>query len=141
MPFASSEDVEARLGRPLTSQDAAMAAALLDAATAVIAQAAGRDDQWAQTLSPAPDVIRYLTVELAVRVMTNPDGARSVSEQLGAYQHAQSFHDTAAGGGLLLTKTEELLVRRVVVGAVSGSATTRSILDPDPEPEPVEGSP
>lgn len=129
MAFATPEDIATRFGRELSAIEAATAEWLLDGATAAIAQAADKDDAWAENLSPVPKILRSLCVELARRAMSNPEGLRSMSEQLGAYQHSRSFRDAAAGGDITLTDIEERLVRRTVYGRTSGSAKVGSVLD------------
>jgi hypothetical protein len=127
--FATPEDVAARRVATFTDEDTATAAFLVNAATAVIVDAAGKTDDWALALDPVPRILKYLCVEVAARAMANPDSVRSVSEQLGAYQESVSFRDAAVGGGLLLTSVEELLVRRAVYGRTSGSVRVASVVD------------
>lgn len=127
--FATTEELAARAGRTFTDAEVLQAEGLLAAATAVISDAAGKTEAWAATLSPVPNMLRFLCIELANRVLANPDGLRSSSEQLGAYQNSRSFRDAAAGAGLLLSTVEELLVRRTVYGRTTGSAKTESIVN------------
>lgn len=128
MAFAEVEDVATRLARDLTAEEGAMAEMLLEAATAEIARAAGRDDAWAAALAPVPQILRFVAVELVRRAMSNPEGLKSVSETLGAYQHSRSFQgaDTA---GLFLTDREERMVRSAVYGTLSGSSRVESLAD------------
>lgn len=127
MAFATPQDIATRLGRDLEAIPAAMADQLLDAATAVIAEAAGRDDTWAETVDPVPAMLRFVAIEVVARAMANPNGVRSESEQLGTYQHSQAFRDD--GGGLWLTTTERLLVRRAVYGTLSGSSRPTGVVE------------
>jgi hypothetical protein len=129
MSFATAEDVATRLGRSLTPTEAATAEMLLAGATAVIADAAGKSDQWADSLEPVPQILSQLAVELVNRVLSNPTGAASVSEQLGAYGQTTSWRSIADGSGLTLTPTEASLVRRAVYGQASASAPLQSVLD------------
>lgn len=128
--FATTTDVELRLGRELTTAEEDQVELLTAAATAVITQEAGKTEAWADDLDPVPRVLRYLTVELVLRAMANPQGVVSFTEQLGAYSTSQRFRDT--GGGLLLTKQEGILVRQAVYGETTGSARLGSILKSDP---------
>lgn len=123
MAFATIDDITAR--RALTESETTQAEALLDAATGVITVAAGKTDAWAADYE-APAIIRFLTVEIVLRMLANPTGVASVSEALGAYQHTERFRDN--GGGLLLSPSEELLVSRAVHGTTSGSARLDSTL-------------
>lgn len=127
--FATVTDIATRLGRTLSDADRAMVELLLEAATSIIAEAAGKDDDWAAALSPVPRVLRFVCVEVVTRAMANPEGLARIQEQLGAYQYGKSFREAAAGGGLLLTPTEELLVRRAVHGRLSASVKTESLAD------------
>lgn len=125
MAFATTEDVGARLGRALTAGEESSVELLLDGATAVIAETAGKDDDWATDLSPVPSMLRFLAVELTCRALANPNALDRLQEQVGSTSYSAAFRTD--GGGLLLTKTEELLVRRVVHGRTSGSARVESV--------------
>lgn len=127
MAFADVVDVATRLGRSLSTIEASRAEQMLDEAASYIAAAADQDDEWAAALDPVPGAFRWLSVAMVVRSWDNPGGARSVSEQLGAWQHSQSFRDEASGGGMSLTPVEESLVRRIVWGTTTGSARTDSV--------------
>lgn len=128
MAFATTDDIAARLGRDsLTAAELSQATSLIEGATAVIAEAVDKDDAWVAALDPVPNVLRVVTVEAVVRAMANPSGLRSESEQLGSYQHSQSFRDD--GGGFWLTTTERMLVRRAVWGALSGSSRPTGVVE------------
>ena len=102
---------------------------LLELATLAIAGACDKDDAWASALTPVPAIVRVTCIEAAVRVLVNPTGARSVSQQLGSYQRSESFHANfdPAAAGIQLTDAEELRVRRAVFGTSSGSSQARSV--------------
>lgn len=120
MAFATESDVAARLGRDLADNERAIVTYLLPAAQALVAGAAGKSEQWAETLNPVPVLLKILAVEVIVRVLGNPDGVARTSEQLGEYQHSTSFRD--ASGLLELTPREEQLASSTVNGR---SATSR----------------
>jgi hypothetical protein len=129
--FAAAADVAARLGQELSAGEQDSATALLEAATSLIAEAAGKGDDWALTLDPVPHVLKSLCVELACRAMSNPGGLTALREQLGSYSYAQNFSDA----GLTLKPIEEQIVRRAVHGRTtvgvkvgSGFATAERIL-------------
>lgn len=129
MAFATVDDVARRLGRAsLSESETLMAEALLDAATAVITEAAGKDDAWVEALDPVPKILKVVCVELVVRVMENPGQAARFQEQLGEYSHSQSFRAAAEGGGLLLTDPERELVRIAAGSPIYGSAKVPSII-------------
>lgn len=136
MAFATTQDVAARLGRELTTAEDETAEYLLDAATSVVTEAVGKDDDWASDLEASddiPNVVRIVTTELAVRALGNPTGAQSVQETLGQYSHSVRYAGIYEGGGLLLTATEEMLLRRTVRGVLSGSARLDSMIRDDEE--------
>lgn len=129
MAFATPEDVATRLGRELGEIAAGTAEQLLDAATAVIANAADKSDAWAEALDPVPGILRFMCVELVVRAMANPESLARLQEQLGAYSSTRAFASASAGGGLMLSDVETMLVRRTIFGTLSGSARVESIVD------------
>lgn len=113
MAFATSDDVATRLERPLSDEEAANVDLLLDFASTLVADAAGKGDDW--TPDPVPNVVRLVTVEAVYRVMVNPSGSTFTMEQLGSYQFSERF-DAA---GLALTERERRSVRRAVNGALT----------------------
>lgn len=127
MAFATSDDVEARLGRDLTTAEQPQVTAMLDDATSAIAEAAGKPDGWSAGLSPIPSQLKSLAVTLVVRSMANPQGLTSQQEALGAWSYSNRF-DTSLGG-LALTEAEERMVRRVIYGGTSASVPIPSIVD------------
>ncbi len=110
-----------------SDDERAQAALLLDLATAEIAHAAGRSDDWATRVDPVPAVLRGVALEVVARVMLNPAGASSSSEQLGAYQFSQSFRGEGTGS-VVLTARESRLVSQAVNG-FGGSVAVDSIAD------------
>lgn len=113
------------MGGELTEAQEEQAEYLLEAATSVVAEAAGHDDAWADALDPVPNLLRVVTTEMAVRAMGNPGGLRQQSETLGQYSHSQTYRDE--GAGLWLTPLEERLVRQTL-GSGSGSVRVDSIV-------------
>lgn len=126
MAFCTAEDVATRLGRTFTTAQSDSAELLCEAATATIADAAGKDDDWSDALDPVPRILRHLAIELVCRTMRNPDGLARFQEQLGAYAHSESYRDAARGGGMQLTEVEHLLVSRTVWGRTSASVRPES---------------
>jgi hypothetical protein len=134
-PFATPADVVARLGRALTTAEDDEVEALIEGATGLIAEAAGKDDAWADAYTP-PRVIKALTVTMTLRAMTNPEGIQSRTESLGQYSETTRFaenSDDVGASGLYITEGEERMVRRIVNGGDSGTATMGSLLDDIPE--------
>lgn len=128
MALATVEDIATRLGRELSTTEAATAEMLIEAATGEIAHAADKDDAWADDLTPVPRILKFICIEAVRRVMVNPASLRSKSETLGAFQHSESYQAPAEGSGseIHLTKREELMVRREVWGRTSGSGRAES---------------
>lgn len=120
--FATAEDVQTRLLRDLTDAELAAANLLLDGVAQEIAAAVGRDLD--DITDPGP--LRFISIEAVCRVLSNPQGARSTSEELGAYSYSISFSDDGSG---LLTTAEERQAREAVFGVVSASARVESIAD------------
>ncbi|MGZ6587877.1 MAG: hypothetical protein ACXVHX_26705 [Solirubrobacteraceae bacterium] len=118
MSFATADDVVPRLGRALTTTEQG----LLDLATSVIADAVDKDDAWAAALSPVPVALKLLCIELVFRGVTNPTGATSLHEGLGAYQHAERYSIKEEQGAFALTDAETLRARRAVYGSNARSA-------------------
>jgi hypothetical protein len=127
MAFASVDDIAVRLeAAPLSNTSEAAAEMLLKLATAIIAQAVDKDDEWAAALTPVPTILRALTVELVCRAMASPQGLASASETLGAYQRSETYRRDLSSA-LLLTDMEEKLARRTVLGQRSGTAQMKSL--------------
>lgn len=129
MAFATTSDLETRLGRTFTEAQDAQASMLLDLATSAIAGACDKDDDWAATVTDIPPAVRVVCIEAAVRAMVNPDGVRSRSETLGTYTLAESYTTQASGAGLELTDREERAVRRAVFGTSSATVRPDSLID------------
>jgi hypothetical protein len=66
-------------------------------------------------------------IEAAVRVFSNPAGARSATETIGAYSHSQSWADATAG--MQLTEREERACRRAVYGSATAAPRVGAIID------------
>mgnify|MGYP003405151677 FL=1 len=113
MAFATVTDVATRQGRTFTSAEEDSVEVLLDYATASIADAALKDDAWAEALDPVPTILKGLCVELVGRAMANSEGLTSLSEQIGSYQYQKSFgRDNSAA--FTLNAIERRIVRRTV---------------------------
>lgn len=127
MAFASTDDIAARLGESsLSEADEASAEMLLEFATAVIAQAVDKDDEWADALDPVPKILRLMTVELVCRAMASPQALGSATETLGAYSRSETYRRDLSTS-LVLTDLEERMLRRAIIGRLSGSAEVESL--------------
>lgn len=130
-PFATAANIKTRLGRDFATNEEALATFLIEGATALIAHEVDKDDEWAAALNPVPVVLTWTVIEAVRRVMSNPQGLASAQEQLGAYSHSETYPrvEEASAAGLVLTATEQLLVRKAVHGRNTTSVTVRSEVD------------
>lgn len=125
--FAVHGDVATRLGRDLTTKEQAQATAALDAIAGLIRDAAGKATDWTPT--PAIQLLlKTLSVEKAVGIITNPTSLAAESERLGEHQHSRTFQ-RAMDVGIFLTDDEERLVREAVWGSGAGSSEVDSTID------------
>lgn len=125
MAFATSTDIATRLGRELTSAETDQADQLLEAATSIMAQSAGKNDEWASDLDETPAVLKTICIELVVRVLDNPSNLDSFRETIGAYSYSKDFR----AGYLMPTPQERDLIRQVVGTPSSASPRMKSVLD------------
>ena len=151
--FATLNDLALRLGvgseDDLTATQTAQGTMLLGLATGMIAETAGRDTEWADELDPVPEIVRGVCLEMVARVMEplmrNPAGASSQSKTIGSYSETTRFESggSSAGvaAGLNLTDSEALMVRRALIGTLSGSAYLPSMLRTATIEEPVGYAP
>lgn len=128
MAFATSTDVETRLGRELTSIEEDQVELLLDLATAAIGNAADLSDAEASALSPVPTVIRGFCIELTCRALANPNGLFSRSETIGSYSYSENFNRDVSSA-MSLSDVEVLVIRRTLLGSNAGSARASNVLD------------
>lgn len=129
--FASLDDLALAMGMvnaaAFSELQAAQGSLLLELASGLITDAVGRDAEWAAALTVVPTVLRVVCLEAAKRVMYNPSGARSESEQLGQHQHSISFTDDAHH--CALTPGEERMCRLAVHGTLRASARAETLAD------------
>lgn len=128
MAFATTDDIELRLGREITAEEAAMAEQVIEAVTAQIVDAVDRDADWAENLDPVPGLLKTLCIEKVIVVGTNPSGLASETESLGAHSYGRTF-PRVSDNGLFLTADEQRLVRMAVYGANAATARQESLVD------------
>lgn len=126
MALATADDVATRLGRILTTAEEASAELVIEVVTGLLADATSKTSAQLDTL--ALPALRLIVIEKAVSAIVNPENVASLSEQLGAYQHSQTF-PRASDVGIYLTDTEERLARRAVWGTNTGSVRLGSIFE------------
>jgi hypothetical protein len=125
--FAEVTDLETRLGTTFAAAQTLQAQSLLELATGLVLDAISQDEAWLDAQTAIPSRLRVTCIEAAVRVFSNPTGARSESETLGAYSHSQSWADASAG--MQLTEREERACRRAVYGSATASPRVGAIID------------
>lgn len=109
-PLASVADLEARLGRTFAGAEIQRVVALLDDASSLVRDIAGRDwiDLGTGDLLPVPGSIRAVVLRAAERAVRNPEGFSS--ESAGDY----SYQRTGVQQGVYLTEGEERAIRRAL---------------------------
>jgi hypothetical protein len=136
MSFGTPADVATRLGRDLNATETATAQYLLDAATSLIARAAGKDDDWAAALSPVSPLLVFVSVEMVARVMSNPNSLKEYSERLGDYRLDATF-DPSTLGLELMNREQEIVGQAVGMVATSASVELSSHATLDFPQKPV----
>lgn len=129
--FATVDDLAARIPGGIAVDDLSRADAALVDASALVRAEAGKTWVTDNVLVDVPDAVFAVTIAVARRVMTNPDGATSEN----ILDYSRSFSSTTLSNDVYLTKGE----RRVIVRAAGRSsiwtlATTRSDVGGDVAP-------
>lgn len=146
MAFATSADVQVRLGRDLTDPETALADQVIDNVSELIIEAVNRDDDWADALDPVPTTLKVLCIEKALAAIVNPTSLMALSEQLGAYQHTDTYQRLEDGSalGVFLSASERRRVRKAIYKADIHTARMESIITPafprfadDDDPLPI----
>lgn len=125
MVLASSADVEARLGRTLTTDETARVSGLLDEASIMV-------EGWMRCVpDPVPDTVKIVVSRMVARaVATDPGsgpgpGVTNLQMTAGVYGVTRAFSPDATSGGVWLTKQDKAMLRplgcRGRVGNVSTS--------------------
>jgi hypothetical protein len=123
--FAKTEDVAARLGRDLTEAEKTSYGTLLEFASAVIEEAVEKAED---AFTEVPKLLQMMAVELSLRGAANPKGIESTEKTLGQYSHAERYR-AAQGADMLLSQTEELMLRRAVWGRTTTSQRVEGHID------------
>lgn len=110
LPLATIPELEARLGRVLTGAELDRANGLLDDASALVRDVAGKTwiDPGTGLLEPVPGSIRWVVLRAAERAIRNPQGFSS--ESAGDY----SYQRTGVEPGVYLTEGEEKAIRKAI---------------------------
>lgn len=110
LPLATVADLEARLGRQFEESELPRIAALLDDASALARDVAGKTwiDPETEELLPVPGSIRWAVLRAAERAVRNPDGFSA--ETAGDY----SYQRNGVQPGVYLTEAEERSIRKAI---------------------------
>jgi hypothetical protein len=126
MPFATADDVSTRLGRELTTPEEDQVTAVIDSVDGLIRSEVDRDADWDP--DPVPAYLKELTIQKAIAAIVNPFNLASQSEQLGVFQHSETYQ-RAQDGGIALSEAEGRAVRSAVYGEAAGSARLKNPID------------
>ena len=109
-PFADPSDIEG-IWRPLSAEDAALAAAWIDQASQQV-----RDevpdvdgltvDERITAGTLAPETVRDVVARMVLRVLMNPEGARQRSHSLDDYQETVLVDSTRSSGEMFISAAE-----------------------------------
>jgi hypothetical protein len=109
-PLADVGALEARLGRTFEGTDATRVVALLDDASSLVRDIAGRTwiDPDTGVLTTVPGSVRAVVLRAVERAVRNPEGFSA--ESAGDY----SYQRTGVQPGIYLTEAEEKAIRRAL---------------------------
>lgn len=109
-PLADVAALEIRLGRSFSSTEASRAIALLDDASSLVRDVAGKDwiDPDTGALMPVPGTVRATVLRMVERAVRNPEGFSA--ESAGDY----SYQRTGVQPGIYITEGEERAIRRAI---------------------------
>lgn len=124
-PLAEVDDLQARLGRTLSTDERVRAAAAIEDASALVREEARRT--WAG--ETVPGAIRAVVLRVARREFTNPDSR--VNRQIGPFSETYS----AQAGTAYLTDDERAIVARYRPAGVRGLWTLSTTRDAELNPD------
>lgn len=109
--LASDADVETRLGRTLTTDEAARVDGLLEEASVMVSG-------WVRVVpDPVPDAVTIVVSRMVARVFTAGGGAEtgveSIQATMGPFQVNRGFSTDATSGGVWLTRQDKAMLRPV----------------------------
>lgn len=109
-PLATVSALEIRLGRTFVEPELSRVEALLEDASDLVRDVAGKDwiDPDTGTLQPVPGTIRATVLRMVERAVRNPEGFSA--ESAGDY----SYQRTGVQQGIYITEGEERAVRRAL---------------------------
>lgn len=127
-PFATADDVAARLGRDLTEHETTLADSVIETVGGLILEAVERDEDWAEAQASLPVLFETLCVEKAVALVAEPVPTVA-AETLGAYSVTWARSSDA---GVFLTKSEKRDLRREVWGSGTRAVNLATPYSGDP---------
>lgn len=112
MALATSQDVVDRLGRPLSTDEAARVTGLLDEASVMV-------EGWLRCVpDPVPDAVKVVVSRMVARVLAvggadnAPEpGVSQLQATMGIFGVNRSFSSDATSGGVWLTKQDKSTLR------------------------------
>lgn len=128
MAFATSDDVQKRLGRPLTGGEKETADWVIATVTGLIADAVNLTSKWAEDLPHVPEGLKALCVEKAIGAITNPANLAAESKTVGAVSRSRTFQ-RSNDVSVFLSDFEIRQARTAVFGSGCGSAHTSSVVN------------
>lgn len=107
-PLANQDDVEARLRRSLTKDEAEWLPGVLDEASQLVLAYCGDPE-----FDPVPDRVRIVTSRVAARMLSGrSDSATATTNAAHVFSQTVSLNPDATSGGGWLTKADKLDLRR-----------------------------
>jgi hypothetical protein len=124
--LAGVRDVRARVGRELTEDEVTQIEFLGRMATITIYTSLSKPSSWTAS-GDASAYLNVVAVEMVARTFANPDDLQSHSESIGNYSYTNRYNRNAPG--MVLTSSEELMIRNAVFGTNTASVRLPSQAD------------
>ncbi|WP_082032130.1 hypothetical protein [Nocardia vulneris] len=119
MALAAQADVEARLGRSLTTEEEGRLPGLLDEASALVE--AWFHEGGCTIADPTPSNVTLVVSRMAARVLQVTDqqqpGVDSSSVTAGPFSMSRSYSASSSQGGPWINKTDRSLLRTLCAGS------------------------
>jgi hypothetical protein len=131
MAIATPDDVRIALEKSaLSADETAAASQRLNSVTAIICAAVDKpDESWFDALIPTrKNLVKGIAIDVVCRAMASPQGLTSASETLGDHTRSETYRRDSSTA-MALTKTEELILRRMVYGQTTGAPVMDSVLE------------
>lgn len=122
MDLASSADVVARLGRPLTPDEETRAVGLIEEASIKISEYCG-----GREFSPVPDAVRIVTSRIVARAIIgsgNPVGISDTTMTAGVFGQTTRYTTDAGNGGVYLSAEDRRTLGRWAIRRAENLGTS-----------------